>query len=129
MKKLRIIYVLFALLAVSCGRDELIENEVQRPVVPGKQSSVIIEGEDGDGQGATTRAGSSLAVMQPVQVCMMARTMLRLLLCLIRAISLLVLPVARQVAALANLVAKISIALISNCEIGNLRFPLRRSSL
>ena len=28
MKKLRIIYVLFALLAVSCGRDELIENEV-----------------------------------------------------------------------------------------------------
>lgn len=58
MKKLRIIYVLFALLAVSCGRDELIENEVQRPVVPGKQSSVIIEGEDGDGQGATTRAGS-----------------------------------------------------------------------
>ena len=26
--------------------------------MPGKQSSVIIEGEDGDGQGATTRAGS-----------------------------------------------------------------------
>ena len=58
MRKLRIIYALFALLAVSCGRDELVENEVQRPVVPGKQSSVIIEGEDGDGQGATTRAGS-----------------------------------------------------------------------
>ena len=58
MRKLRIIYALFALLAVSCGRDELVENEVQRPVVPGKQSSVIIEGEDGDGQGVTTRAGS-----------------------------------------------------------------------
>lgn len=58
MRKLRIIYALFALLAVSCGRDELVENEVQRPVVPGKQSSVIIEGEDGDGQGVTTRAGN-----------------------------------------------------------------------
>ena len=58
MRKLRIIYALFALLAVSCGRDELVENEVRRPVVPGKQSSVIIEGEDGDGQGVTTRAGS-----------------------------------------------------------------------
>src|SRR5699024_1513577 len=58
MRKLRIIYALFVLLAVSCGRDELVENKVQRTVVPGKQSSVIIEGEDGDGQGATTRAGS-----------------------------------------------------------------------
>ena len=58
MRKLRIIYALFALLAVSCGRDELVENEVRRPVVPGKQSSVIIEGEDGDGPGVTTRAGS-----------------------------------------------------------------------
>lgn len=58
MKKLRIIYALFALLAVSCGRDELVENEVQRPVVPGKHSSVVIEGEEGDGQDATTRAGS-----------------------------------------------------------------------
>ena len=58
MRKLRIIYALFALLAISCGRDELVENEVQRPIVPGKQSSVIIEGEDGDGRGATTRAGS-----------------------------------------------------------------------
>ena len=57
MRKLRIIYALFALLAISCGRDELVENEVQRPIVPGKQSSVIIEGEDGDGRGATTRAG------------------------------------------------------------------------
>lgn len=76
MKKLRIIYVLFALLAVSCGRDELIENEVQRPVVPGKQSSVIIEGEDGDGQGprpVLAVGWSSLAVMQPVQVCMMVK--------------------------------------------------------
>ena len=59
MRKLRIIYALFALLAVSCGRDELVENEVRRPVVPGKQSSVIIEGEDGDGRGATTRASFS----------------------------------------------------------------------
>ena len=50
MRKLRIIYALFALLAISCGRDELVENEVQRPIVPGKQSSVIIEGEDGDGR-------------------------------------------------------------------------------
>lgn len=45
MKKLSLFCVTMALLAVSCGRNELVENEVQRPVVPGKQSSITIGGD------------------------------------------------------------------------------------
>ena len=45
MKKLNLISLLLVLLIVSCGKEELIEKEVQRPVVPGKQSSVVITGD------------------------------------------------------------------------------------
>ncbi|MEG0580228.1 MAG: hypothetical protein RR490_09970, partial [Niameybacter sp.] len=45
MKKLSLFCVTMALLAVSCGRDEQIENEAQRPDVPGKQSCITIEGD------------------------------------------------------------------------------------
>lgn len=57
MKKFNLICVTLALLAVSCGRNELVEDEVLRPDVPGKQSSVTIESEDEEEQQATTRAG------------------------------------------------------------------------
>lgn len=90
MRKLRIIYALFALLAVSCGRDELVENEVQRPVVPGNSPRLLLKVRMvmGGAPRLVPEAGlSSLAVMLPVPVCMMVRMMLRLLPYLIRAIS------------------------------------------
>ena len=124
MRKLRIIYALFALLAISCGRDELVENEVQRPIVPGKQSSVIIEGEDGDGRGATT-----LAVMLPVPVCMMVMQGLLLQRSPIPVINLPVLPEGRWVAILISSVGLINIILILISKIGSLQSHSRKSTL
>lgn len=132
MRKLRIIYALFALLAVSCGRDELVENEVRRPVVPGKQSSVIIEGEDGDGQGVTTRAGSRVEFTggyatgaglydgeDDATVAAVPYSGYQL-------VSFTGGPVGGSSSQFSG---KISIALISNCEIGSLQSPSRKSTL
>ena len=127
MRKLRIIYALFALLAISCGRDELVENEVQRPIVPGKQSSVIIEGEDGDGRGAT--GWSSLAVMLRVPVCMMVMQGLLLQRSPIPVINLPVLPEGRWVAILISSVGLINIILILISKIGSLQSHSRKSTL
>ena len=54
MKKFSLFCLSLAILAVSCGKDVPEETGQQRPVVPGKQSSITIEGDSA----VSTRATS-----------------------------------------------------------------------
>lgn len=132
MRKLRIIYALFALLAVSCGRDELVENEVQRPVVPGNSPRLLLKVRmvtGGAPRPVPVAGWSSLAVMLPVPVCMMEQLRLLLQRFPIPVINLPVLPEGRWVAILINSVGLINTILILIAKIGDLRSPLRKSTL
>lgn len=90
MRKLRIIYALFALLAVSCGRDELVEMRCDVRLCLENSPRLLLKVRMVMGRvlrPVPVAGWSSLAVMLRVPVCMMVRMMLRLLPYLIRAIS------------------------------------------
>lgn len=132
MRKLRIIYALFALLAVSCGRDELVENEVQRPVVPGNSPRLLLKVRmvtGGAPRPVPVAGWSSLAVMLPVPVCMMVMQGLLLQRSPIPVINLPVLPEGRWVAILISSVGLINIILILISKIGSLQSHSRKSTL
>lgn len=132
MRKLRIIYALFALLAVSCGRDELVEMRYNVRLCLENSPRLLLKVRmvtGGAPRPVPVAGWSSLAVMLPVPVCMMEQLRLLLQRFPIPVISLPVLPEGRWVAILINSVGLINTILILIAKIGSLQSYSRKSTL
>lgn len=132
MRKLRIIYALFALLAISCGVMSWLKMRynVRLCLVNSPRLLLKVRMVTGGAPRPVPVAGwSSLAVMLPVPVCMMVMQGLLLQRSPIPVINLPVLPEGRWVAILISSVGLINIILILISKIGSLQSHSRKSTL